>query len=330
MFDAIRAHVAGSIRSLLLGLTGVALALSSVAIVSAQSAPASPGPTPSPLPVVPYDEQHPVLAYYYAWWEPERLTAGLFQPVLMPAAGARQISDDPTLERAHITQAQSAGIDGFIVNRTSDLSQLLDVARGSDFRITYELDANADPVGQLQEFYRHVNDPGMVTYQGRPVLFFWQAPSRPNSFWSDLRAQFDPEHNAVWLTDGDQFPFMAGDAWDGISPYAIAWSPNPTAQLQAWGARARAAAPDKLYVPPVSPGCDDSVVRAPTCIRDRADGAYYQAALQGAQASSPSWAVVVCSWNEWLESTSIEPAAQYGDLYLQLTRQFAETFKGPH
>jgi hypothetical protein len=28
-----------------------------------------------------------------------------------------------------------------------------------------------------------------------------------------------------------------------------------------------------------------------------------------------------------MECTSIEPGVQYGDLYLQLTRQFADTFK---
>ncbi|MBV9329112.1 MAG: hypothetical protein JO352_35850 [Chloroflexi bacterium] len=218
-------------------------------------------------------------------------------------------------------------MDGFIVNRTSDLAQMLDLVRGSDFRVTFELDSNADPDGQLQEFYRHASDPGMVTYQARPVLFFWRAPTRPNSFWSDLRARFDPDHKAVWLTDGDQFPFMSGDAWDGISPYAIAWSPNPTSQLPAWGAKAPAAAPAKLYVPPVSPGCDDSAVRTVTCVRDRSDGQYYQAALRGALASNLQWAVVVCTWNEWMQSTSIEPSVQYGDLYLQLTRQFADTFK---
>src|SRR5262249_53326461 len=127
--------------------------------------------------------------------------------------------------------------------------------------------------------------------------------------------------------DGDQFGFMAGDAWDGISPYAIAWSPKPENQLPAWGAKARAAAPAKLYVPPVSPGCDDSVVRTPTCIRDRADGTYYQATFGGALASHPRWAVVLCTWNEWMESTSIEPSVQYGDLYPRLTRDFASVFK---
>ena len=167
----------------------------------------------------------------------------------------------------------------------------------------------------------------MVRYQGRPVLFFWRAPNHSNAFWSSMRAQFDPDHQAVWLADGDNFSFPAGDAWDGISPYAIAWSPNPTNQIPAWGNTIASRTPGKLYVPPVSPGCDDSFVRPVTCQQDRQGGAYYQATLDGALAAAPEWAVVVSTWNEWHESTSIEPAVQYGDLYLQLTRQFADVFK---
>jgi Glycosyl hydrolase family 99 len=92
-------------------------------------------------------------------------------------------------------------------------------------------------------------------------------------------------------------------------------------------AKARAAAPDKLYIPPVSPGCDDHLVRAPTCVRDRADGQYYASAWQGALSAGPTWAVVVSTWNEWMEATQIEPSVQYGDQYLQLTRQYADAFK---
>jgi hypothetical protein len=86
-------------------------------------------------------------------------------------------------------------------------------------------------------------------------------------------------------------------------------------------------APDKLWVPPVSPGCDDTHVRAATCVQNRADGSYYQATWDGAMASSPSWAVIVSTFNEWAESTQIEPSVQYGDQYLQITRQNAEVFR---
>jgi hypothetical protein len=86
-------------------------------------------------------------------------------------------------------------------------------------------------------------------------------------------------------------------------------------------------APDKLWIPPVSPGCDDRAARAATCVRDRADGAYYQATWDGALASNPPWAVVVSTFNEWMESTQIEPSQQYGSEYLQITRQNSDALQ---
>ena len=142
------------------------------------------------------------------------------------------------------------------------------------------------------------------------------------------RQALDPDHNVLWIADGDNFGILGGDAWDGISPYAIAWAADPHSQLVSWAGKARAAAPEKLYIPPVSPGCDDHLVRAPTCIRDRGDGSYYDQAWQGAMDSNPPWAVVVSTWNEWLEATQIEPSQQYGDQYLQITKQYSDALKG--
>ena len=33
------------------------------------------------------------------------------------------------------------------------------------------------------------------------------------------------------------------------------------------------------------------------------------------------------TFNEWMESTQIDPSVQYGDLYLQITRQNADTYR---
>ena len=44
-------------------------------------------------------------------------------------------------------------------------------------------------------------------------------------------------------------------------------------------------------------------------------------------ASNPSWAVIVSTFNEWMESTQIEPSVQYGDQYLQITRQNADEYR---
>jgi hypothetical protein len=197
------------------------------------------------------DSDHVVLAYYY---------------------GMR--SDDVAQE---IHEAQSAGIDGFIVwwdgvggDRDQLLVRVLQAARGTGFKATMHFhawDANLDE--ELRGFYeQRLDDPSLLTYQGHPVLFFWDTRQFPSSYWSDLRASLDPSHRALWLADGDQFGTLASDAWDGISPYAIAWSANPRAQLPSWAAKARAVAPDKLWVPPVSPGCDDRAVRVATCVQN--------------------------------------------------------------
>ena len=281
-----------------------------------------------------YDEARPVLAYYYAWWDPSNFNRTLFQP------DAAYNSDDVGLIQKHVQEAQSAGIDGFVMSwygngdRTdTNLGHLLDIAQKSNFRATIHFETPKfwgvdDVVAQLKAFYdTRINHPAIVRYQGRPVIFFWRANMFDNGTWNAIRSQVDPAHNAVWIADGDQFGILNGDAWDGISPYAIAWSGNPAGQLPSWAAKARNVAPDKLWIPPVSPGCNDSAARATTCARDRSGGAYYQATWDGAIASNPQWAVIVSTFNEWMESTQIEPSVQYGDQYLQMTRQNADSYR---
>jgi|SRR5579864_30304 len=282
----------------------------------------------------PADMNHPVLAYYYVWWDPSVFDRTLFQP-LQPYN-----SDDQNVMQQHVNQAKGAGIDGFVVDwygngdRTdANFAHLLDIANKSGFTATIQFDTPHfwgvdDVVAQLQAFYDHyANNPALVRYQGQPVLFFWQSSTFDNATWSSIRSQVDPNHSSIWLADGDNFNILSGDAWDGVSPYAIAWSGDPGSQLPRWSNVARSVAPDKLWNPVVSPGCNDSAARAPTCIQDRGNGAYYQATWDGALASSPSWAVVVSTFNEWMESTQIEPSQQWGDQYLQLTKQNSDLFK---
>jgi hypothetical protein len=280
------------------------------------------------------DLSHPVLAYYYAWYDPDSFSHTLFKPA------QPYNSDDVGVIKHHVDEARSAGVDGFIVDwygngdRTdTNLGHLLDVAQQSGFSATIHFETphfwgTDDVVAQLKAFLgNRANHPAMVRYQGRPVIFFWRASTFDNSTWSAIRAEVDPGHRSVWMADGDNFNVLGGDAWDGIAPYAIAWSNDPARQLPRWANTARSVAPDKLWNPVVSPGCDDSAARPATCVQERGDGSYYQATWDGALASNPSWAVIVSTFNEWMESTQIEPSVQWGDQYLDMTRQNADAFK---
>jgi hypothetical protein len=280
------------------------------------------------------NDARPVLAYYYAWWDPSNFGVTMYQP------DQPYNSDDRGLIERHVQQAKSAGIDAFVMSwygngdRTDrNLAALLDIGDRYDFRATVHFETPhfwgvEDTIAQLRALYENrINHPAILRYQGRPVIFFWRSSRFDNGTWNFIRSQVDPDHTAVWIADGDNFNILSGEAWDGISPYAIAWSGNPAGQLPSWAAKAQRVAPDKLWIPPVSPGCNDSAARPTTCAQDRAGGSYYQATWDGALASNPSWAVIVSTFNEWMESTQIEPSLQYGDQYLQITRQNAETFR---
>jgi hypothetical protein len=196
-------------------------------------------------------------------------------------------------------------------------------------------DAN-DVAAQLRALYAsRLGHPAFLRYQGRPVIFFWRSGLYDNATWSSIRAQVDPEHRALWIADGGnraEFAIVAGDAWDGISPYTIAWAPNPATQLPAWASQVRSITSDKLWIPPISPGCNDvnaALQGREPCDRGRS-GAYYSAAFSGAVASRPEWAIMVSTFNEWIEGTQIEPSVpdDYGEECLELTREFAARFKG--
>src|SRR5687767_9238449 len=81
---------------------------------------------------VPYNEAHPVLAYYYGWWEAPVLQRGIHKSALGLGPGAlpwEQVIDRPDVVREHIRQAQVAGVDGFIANRASDMARLLELGQ---------------------------------------------------------------------------------------------------------------------------------------------------------------------------------------------------------
>jgi hypothetical protein len=72
------------------------------------------------------------------------------------------------------------------------------------------------------------------------------------------------------------------------------------------------------------PGYDDSVIRQPARLLLRNNAALFRKMWAGA--AGADW-VTVTSWNEWHEGTEIEPSAEYGDSYLQLTHTLADAWR---
>jgi uncharacterized protein YraI len=97
--------------------------------------------------------------------------------------------------------------------------------------------------------------------------------------------------------------------------------------LNDWSKRVRRAGAEKFWAATVMPGYDDTrTTRADKFARQRQDGDFYRSTWNAALASRPDF-VILTSFNEWVEGSQIEPSVTYGNLYLDLTREYAAQFK---
>jgi hypothetical protein len=109
--------------------------------------------------------------------------------------------------------------------------------------------------------------------------------------------------------------------------YSIAWAKDVAAELQKWPPRVKSYGADKIWVATVMPGNDDTRTGRPDAyVRERRGGNFYRESWRAAFTTYPDW-IIITSWNEWVEGTMIEPSVTYGNLYLDITREFAAQFK---
>lgn len=277
-----------------------------------------------------------VLAFYYAWfdeniWRPDQVAD-------MPTAP--YASRDPQTIARQIQQARGAGIDAFVVswwgagNPTDDnLKMLLDQARAANFTAAVDFELTSpfykskeDAVNSLRNLLgTHAQHPAYLRVDGKPIIFFWREQKYSVDEWRAIRDAVDPNRQSLWIAEGLDVSYLR--VFDGHYLYSIGWAADVMAELQKWPRRVRAFGADKIWVATVMPGNDDTRTRRPGAyVRDRRGGDFYRETWRAAFASYPDW-IIITSWNEWVEGTMIEPSVTYGDLYLNITREFAAQFK---
>ncbi|NIV29776.1 MAG: hypothetical protein GWN58_09800, partial [Anaerolineae bacterium] len=288
------------------------------------------------------DSERLVLAFFYAWYDQNTWTSGQVPDVpLTPYTSANR---DVMIRQ--VDQAQGAGIDAFVLNwwgtgnqTEKNLRTLLDVASEKGFRVAVDFDINSPFMGGVSSYadnLRHLHDvhathSAYLRYQGRPVVFFYNVSRLPVATWRDLRNRVDPGRNALWIAEGTDLAYQA--VFDGHHLYSITW-PNripPSRTLPSWGSRVRKYSRNhdtsKLWVATVMPGYDDRKVRPVNGFaRSRDGGEYYRQSWRAAIDSRPHW-VIINSFNEWPEGSYIEPSRAYGNLYLDVTREWSARFK---
>lgn len=297
-----------------------------------------------------------VIANYFPWYDEGFWNQGVTWDVPTVLYNSDHIS---TLQR-HIGWAQQAGLDGFAVhwfqsgNRTdTNLSNVLANSPGG-FRSTVTFLTHILPGANRQmvvdnlrylinTYGQHSN---FLRINGKPVIFFadmqrvpLEGTSSAVEAWRSIRADVDPGNGTIWIAEGLDPSYLS--VFDGLYVYKIDHACCPASYNKAptWAGWVRSwekrTGQTKLWVGTIQPGWDDTRsagrpdlrVPSPAFARDRQGGTYYQNTFNAVIGTSPDM-IIVHSFNEWIEGSEIEPGATYGDLYLNLTAQFAQQFKG--
>jgi len=253
-------------------------------------------------------------------------------------------------------QARAGGIDGFVVSwqgHAEDGRQFRNVLRAAHatggvaaaYLETAAANASRDPsrptsatvVGRwLDEALAQAHRDGFLrTDDGRPVVFvFEMARLQPEEWAGILRS--DALH-------GDRVA-LVGDTTDrryrGVQWGVHRYNPNLVGsevfepeELEAWNRRASLDARGpaalrtgsaQLSVATVSPGWDDRLLRGayrPVVPRGE-DGDRYRSTWDAAFAADADW-ILVTSWNEWFEGTSVQPGERNGDFALRQTLRYS-------
>jgi len=306
-----------------------------------------------------------VMAFYYPWYgtpdgpggrgksvhwgriDPEK--KDIEASTHYPALGAYD-SHDPALIDRHCAWAKEAGVDTLILSwwgrghyTDRAVPLILDACAKHGLSVTlyYETcpnpktaDATARDIARALAAY--AGHPAFLKVDGKPVVFIYGRAVGQLDLDQWLRA-------AVLLNEqappgvaliGDAFSDAAAAVFDGVHTYNTAGQirQKPPDEVRAW-ARARfpewVALADKAHrisTLTLIPGYDDTKIRTPGLAVPRHDGQSYRIQWEEAIAADPHW-VLITSFNEWHEGSEIEPSAEDGRKYLDLTAEYARRFK---
>ncbi|SFM05619.1 DUF5010 domain-containing protein [Nitrosomonas communis] len=165
----------------------------------------------------------------------------------------------------------------------------------------------------VRDFYSMIPPNLRASVDSKPVVWLYIAEfvkHQDPTIFDYLRAQF--------LKDFGIEPLIVKEvSWQGRADLDYKWG--------------IASGPQIRGVAAVGPGYDDSAVpRATHKIRKRESGNFYRNAWNLALSLDPATRpkiAIVETWNEFHEGTDIAPSKEYGRMYVELTRKYADLWR---
>lgn len=306
------------------------------------------------------NNQRLVWAVYYPWYLGDQTGyCGWLDPIYTDKPVNHYVSNDPTAIAQQIEQAQSAGIDGFLVSAFDDpnfiqeegLDNLIRIANDRNFSVGIfmeDWDSSNLETGIFSRerisnwlawfFETYGDQPSVLRAAGKPVIFVYQLGNVPLSFWQSILTDLESNgHYGLFLAPGYNPSSLA--VFDGIFEYGVVESLNYSDVYKSIETAVEnypildPTHKDKIWVASVMPGFDNTpLVKYEGWqynFTDRVNGEFYRRTWEAALKSGADW-VMIITWNEYQENTHIEPSEQYGDLYLQITSEYVLQWKNIH
>jgi Glycosyl hydrolase family 99 len=278
---------------------------------SATTAKPKPAPAPPPPP------SGFTAAFYYGWYPSSFSNPGT---KYHPTAG-QYSSNDPATVKNQIDQMRYAGMQAGIFSWWGAASSpglpygyqqvdrafgvALQAAHGTPFQWAVYFESGSPAFGDrstagLQSYMTYIrdhyaNDPNYLHMAGRPVIFVW-----PNAGdGCDMVQRWHDANIGFYIVQkrftGWQSCQGAADSWHEYSPNVYSSVLNP-------------------YSYAVSPGFNRYDSQGPYLARDPAQ---FDKAVAAMAAAAVQWKLVT-TFNEWGEGTAVEPAAEWGNTYLDI------------
>lgn len=267
-------------------------------------------------------------------------------------------SGDPAVAEWHVRLAQAAGVDAFLVSWWGSHNGLdnafergvLAAAEKLGFKVAL-LDERAQFHDTLENYQRMLtrailkyrDSPAYLRIDGKPAVYLYQVAAAPGLTPADfvaLKAHVEREAGPVfWIVDKlahDAVAARAGEAdrakripaeWletpgvDGFGFYST-FSHFQACRYEELAGKYRylaglARGAGKKLLLPVHPGHDNSRFSVSPYGMPRRDGETLRAFLRAATEAGADY-LLVTSFNEWPETTVVEPSSSWPDPYLYL------------
>ena len=277
------------------------------------------GPAPGTDPADPSFQPAPPIqaAFFYPWFPNAWTQGGVFPYTnFSPSLGYYDSADDSTIDQ-QLELARQAHIEAFIASwwgqghhTDAALQHILSRSErsgsphpGLRWAIYYEEEGYSDPsASQIAADLNYLagtafSHPAYLEVNGRPVVFVWASGGDGSGMaarWAQAKAQFPNVYVVLKVYFGYRTDPNQPDSWHQYGPASAYDSQVP-------------------YSVSVSPGFWKKG-ETPRLGRDLSR---FEADVQRMAASGAFWQLIT-TWNEWGEGTSVEPAAQFGNSYLDI------------